>query len=254
MDRIFCNKAIVMGAILAMAGNCWGNEVGERKEDTGTQSAKVVALLKTTIPALKINSVRNTPAAGVEEITFTDGQRIYSINGSEYFVKGDLYKVSSEGLTNITEQLLKDARIERLKSVKPEDMITYAPKVERKSVITVFTDTDCGYCQKLHQEVSALNSMGIEVRYLAFPRGGPFTATADELSSAWCSSDKQDALNKLKSREKIPSKICSESPVASQYEIGIALGVSATPAIVLPDGTLVMGYQSASDFKKMLGL
>jgi thiol:disulfide interchange protein DsbC len=254
MNRIFYSKAIVMGAVLALAGNCLGNEVGERKSDTDSQSAKVVSLLKSTVPALKISSVRDTPVGGVEEITFTDGQRIYSINGSEYFIKGELYKVSSDGVTNITEQMLKEVRIERLKSVKLEDVITYSPKHGKKSEIIVFTDTDCGYCQKLHQEVPALNSMGIEVRYLAFPRGGPSSATADDLSSAWCSSDKQDALDKLKLRQKIPSTVCEESPVAGQYEIGVSLGVLATPAIVLPDGTLVMGYQSASDFKKMLGI
>jgi thiol:disulfide interchange protein DsbC len=254
MDRIFCGKAIVVGAVFALAGNCSGNEANEHKTDTGTQSAKVVSLLGKTIPALKINSVRDTPVAGVEEINFTDGQRIYSINGSEYFIKGDLYKVSSEGIVNITEEILKGTRIEMLKSLKPEDTITYSPKAEKRSAITVFTDTDCGYCQKLHKEVPALNSMGIEVRYLAFPRGGPLSVTAEELSSAWCSPDKQNALNKLTSREKIPSTTCNENPVAGQYAMGISLGVSATPAIVMPDGTLVLGYQSASDLKKVLGL
>lgn len=254
MDRILCGKAIMIGGVFTLAGSCLANEVGERKADTGTQSAKVISLLKKTIPALKINSVRNTPVAGVEEIVFIDGQRIYSINGSEYFIKGDLYKVSSEGVANITEEMLKHTRIEILKSIKPEHVITYSPKAGKKSEITVFTDTDCGYCQKLHKEVPVLNSMGIEVRYLAFPRGGPLSTTAGDLSSAWCSANKQDALNKLKSRETIPSNVCEESPVADQYEMGISLGVSATPAIVLPDGTLVMGYRSASDFKTMLGL
>ena len=29
---------------------------------------------------------------------------------------------------------------------------------------------DCGYCRKLHREISQLNDFGIEVRYLAYPR------------------------------------------------------------------------------------
>ena len=254
MESIVFGKAITTAVILMLAGNCLANEVDERETHPDTQSAKVVSLLKKIVPALKINSVRGTPVAGVEEITFVDGQRIYSINGTEYFIRGELYKVSDEGVANITEEAQKGVRIEMLKSVEPGDMITYSPKGEKKREITVFTDTDCGYCQKLHQEVPALNAMGVEVRYLAFPRGGPLSATAGDLSSAWCSSDKQDALNKLKSREKIPSIECKDSPVADQYEMGIAFGVSATPAIVLPDGTLAMGYRSASDFKEVLGL
>jgi len=50
-------------------------------------------------------------------------------------------------------------------------MIVYkAPKEEYQ--ITVFTDSTCGYCRKLHKEIDGFLAEGISVRYMAFPRGG----------------------------------------------------------------------------------
>ena len=49
-----------------------------------------------------------------------------------------------------------------------DDMIVFKPAGQTKAIINVFTDVDCGYCRKLHNEVPQLNAMGIEVRYLLF--------------------------------------------------------------------------------------
>ncbi len=48
-------------------------------------------------------------------------------------------------------------------------MIVYnAP--DEKPVITVFTDTTCGYCHKLHAEMKDYFALVISVRFLDFPR------------------------------------------------------------------------------------
>lgn len=39
-----------------------------------------------------------------------------------------------------------------------------------KTAIYVFTDADCGYCRKFHSEIDEVNALGIEVRYLPWPR------------------------------------------------------------------------------------
>ena len=50
-------------------------------------------------------------------------------------------------------------------------MIVFSPAEPAKGYINVFTDITCGYCRKLHLEMDDLNRRGVEVRYLAFPRG-----------------------------------------------------------------------------------
>jgi thiol:disulfide interchange protein DsbC len=123
------------------------------------------------------------------------------------------------------------------------------PAKERKTHITVFTDPDCGYCQKLHTEVPELNRLGIEVRYMAFPRQGQGSHGYNSLVSVWCAKDRLDAMNKAKSRQELPKASCA-NPVMQQYELGGSIGISGTPAIVLANGHLIPGYQPAPQLAK----
>ena len=115
----------------------------------------------------------------------------------------------------------------------------HAPELT-KATITVFTDIDCGYCRKLHQDVPELNRLGVAVRYLAFPRAGIGSDSYDKAVSVWCADDQQKALTKAKAGKDIEMKTCV-NPVAEQYGLVDAFGVTGTPAIFYEDGTLQAG-------------
>jgi thiol:disulfide interchange protein DsbC len=117
----------------------------------------------------------------------------------------------------------------------------------------VFTDVDCGYCRKLHLEVPAMNKMGVEVRYLAYPRSGVGSPSYDKLVTAWCSTNRQDAITRMKRGEELPPKKC-DNPVAHEYELGQMAGLTGTPAIVLEDGRMLPGYMSANELGHLLGI
>ena len=118
----------------------------------------------------------------------------------------------------------------------------------------MFTDVSCGYCRKLHREIDELNNLGIEVRYLAYPRNGMESEGARQLETAWCSDNRQEALTKLKSGVTVPSISCNRELIAEQFELGGKMGVRGTPAILTSDGRLIPGYQPAASLAKVLGL
>ena len=135
-----------------------------------------------------------------------------------------------------------------------DDMIIFKPAGESKAIMNVFTDVDCGYCRKFHQEVPQLNAMGIEVRYLAFPRAGIPSGSYNKIAKAWCAKDKQDTLTKVKNGRNVDVEVCDNNPIAEHYSFGNSIGVTGTPAIVLMDGTLIPGYQPAASYAKLLGI
>lgn len=118
----------------------------------------------------------------------------------------------------------------------------------------MFTDTTCPYCRRLHEEVPRLNEMGIEVDYLAFPRGGMSSPGARELQRVWCADNPSEAMSAAKREEALEGNASCDNPVEEQYHLGMQLGVQGTPAIVLPDGRLVPGYVPAERLATMLGL
>ncbi|WP_438878586.1 thioredoxin fold domain-containing protein, partial [Bacillus cereus group sp. Bce005] len=52
---------------------------------------------------------------------------------------------------------------------------------QERYIVSVFTDTTCGYCVRLHSQIKDYNDLGITIRYLAFPRQGVAGPVADQM-------------------------------------------------------------------------
>jgi thiol:disulfide interchange protein DsbC len=212
----------------------------------------VVAKLKKLRPNLKITRVAKAPVPGMVSIDLAGGQQLYATEDGKYLFAGDLYEMGEDDLHLPVDPVRNAERRELMSHVKREDMVVFAP-AHTKAVINVFTDVDCGYCRKLHLEVPRLNELGIEVRYLAFPRGGLDSPSYSKMVTAWCAADPNDTITRMKKGEEFAPKTCNNA-VAAEYELGLSLGVSGTPAILLEDGRLLPGYAPAEELAKMVGI
>jgi len=215
---------------------------------------KIEERLQQARPEFSISTVAETPIEGLYQAQIVNGPMVYVTRKGDYLIAGDLFHVSEKGLVNVTEQGRNEERAAAMAKLERDDMIIFSPEGETKAHVTVFTDIDCGYCRKLHQEVPELNKMGIEVRYLAYPRAGLSSQSHKKLATAWCSENPQETLTRFKAGESIPLKVCEDNPVAMEYQLGRQLGVTATPALVLESGELQLGYMKAPQLAARLGV
>lgn len=178
-------------------------------------------------------------------------QVIYLTADLKFVFKGDIYNTFNG--ENITFAIKQKLRATAFASLDKTTMISFLPKesLTEKNSIYVFTDIDCGYCRKFHDEVDELNKMGINVHYLAFPRAGQKGSTFEKMVSVWCSSERNEALSTAKKGKKI-SKITCENPINEHYELGVEIGLKGTPAVYSEDGTVLGGFVSAKDMKNFL--
>ena len=205
--------------------------------------------------APSVQKISDTVIPGIFEVQFADSQEIiYMTSDGRYFFSGDIYSVSKVGIENLSEQKRDIKRLDLLSQVESQDMIIFSPKQSIKASITVFTDITCFYCQKLHREVPELNSQGVEVRYLAYPRTGIGSDGYRKLATAWCAENRQYTLTKLKAGESSPDNVCPGNPVGEQFALGQEAGVRGTPAIITSEGKLIPGYRSADDLMIAIGL
>ena len=151
---------------------------------------------------------------------------------------------------NLTDTAKNSIRKDLIKELNESEMIVFSPKKPRHTV-TVFTDIDCGYCRKLHAEMDELNSYGIKVRYMLFPRNGTNTPSYQKAVNVWCAKDQQSSITKAKLGESVPHASC-EHPVDAQFLAGQKMGVTGTPALLLDDGSLIPGYRPAKDIAATL--
>ena len=197
----------------------------------------LAARLAELAPGAKPDYVVETRMAGMYEVRF--GSIIVYLSGDgRYMLRGDLVELESG--RNVTEKARRTVRAEAVGALGEANMIVFAPNAV-KHTVTVFTDVDCGYCARLHQQVPDYNRLGIKIRYTAFPRAGVGSDTYDKMVSVWCAADQHTAMTDAKARRSVRPARC-DNPVAEQYEAGRAIGVRGTPAIVLESGEMIPGY------------
>lgn len=209
--------------------------------------------LTAAVPGLKISEIRKSEAEGLYEVYSNNGDTIFTTADGQYILTGDLLKVTDNGIANVSEQGRAAQRARTMDEFGDRGVISYAAKGPEKASIAVFTDIDCPYCRKMHDEVPQLNEMGITVHYYGFPRSGPNTPSFRKYISVWCADDQQAAMDAAKQGRSVQERSC-ENPVAEQFQLGGRIGVTGTPAIVLDDGNIVPGYVPAEKLAEGLGL
>ena len=204
---------------------------------------KLAEKLQQLRPGIPIEAVVAIDIPGMYAIELSGGTTLYGTADGQHFFSGDLFAVQDD-LVNLSEQRRDKKRQQLMAQQSLEDMIVFPAVGEPRGYIQVFTDVDCGYCRKLHNEMVQINELGIEVRYLAYPRAGVDSDTHDKMVSAWCAKDRQSAITRLKAGASVPTKTC-QNAISDHYGLGQQLGISGTPAIVLADGRLLPGYLPA---------
>jgi len=187
---------------------------------------------------LAVKTIEQSPIDGLFEV-LTQRGIFYASSDGRYIIRGNIFD-SQQGFANLTELAMGEMRSKKLAGFEGS-MIVY-PAKDEKYKVTVFTDVDCGYCRRLHAQMSEYNRLGITVRYLAFPRGGERSQAWSDMQSLWCSKDQRQAMDDLKAGDEIKTATCPNR-VPAHYELGIEFGVTGTPAIVLENGTMIPGYQ-----------
>ena len=197
--------------------------------------------IQARLPGVEAESVKTTPLDGICEIAIGP-QIVYVSPDANYLLRGDIIDIETN--VNLTDQRRSSARARVLDALPAEDMIVFAPD-DVKHTITVFTDIDCGYCRKLHREMDDLNSKGISVQYLFFPRSGPGSASWQKAQHVWCSTDRNEAMTRAKNGEAVTADDCQSNPVNEHYAMGQMVGLRGTPAIITETGELISGYLPA---------
>lgn len=216
--------------------------------DADPKLAAVQEKVTSTFETVEAKHVSRSPVDGW--YTIRKGSIVaYISEDGRYLLQGDLIDV--ERNINLSEVSRNDSRRELVAALPDDQAILFSPGDVKHSV-TVFTDVDCFYCRKLHAEIDGYLEQGIEVRYVLYPLKGPASRTWATSEEVWCSRDRGKALTAAKLDEEFQTSECDASVVSANYVLGQDIGLNATPAIVLEDGSLIRGYQSPAALKARL--
>jgi thiol:disulfide interchange protein DsbC len=214
------------------------------------ESQNVKALLVQQVPELKDAQVKPSPVAGLYEVQ--QGAFIFYASGdAKHIFRGQLLNLAEK--RNLTDEAVMKFRESEFKKLTDKETMIYLPKGGKFThTVTVFTDVDCPYCQKMHLQLNPMLAAGIRVRYVFFPRSGLNTPSYQKAVHAWCNQQQPGELEELmKGSTPAQFKTC-DNPIAKHFELANSLGLQGTPSILLDNGTLIPGLVDAEALIKVI--
>ncbi len=212
---------------------------GSALADEATDNVR--ASMQKLVPGIAPDSIEASALKGIYEVAY-GAEVFYVSEDGKYLLNGSLVDLSTG--QDLTEGKRATGRLQLIKAMDESKMLIYSPKQVKHS-ITVFTDIDCPYCRRMHQEMAELNGLGIEVRYMLFPRAGVNSKSYKKAVAVWCAADQLQAMTDAKAGKHVAEKNC-DNPIDEHMALVEKLGITGTPYSVLEDGRLIPGYVPAA--------
>ncbi len=211
------------------------------------------------IPAVQIDKVEKSEIDGFYFVDLNDGSSILISNDGRYVFSGEVIDINQR--INLTQERKASVNEALLAGINKDDLITFKAENEA-DVIYIFTDPSCPYCRLMHEEIPALNDLGVTVNYVLYPRGGDRGPGFESIQAVLHSDDKAAAIHEFKTNEHTTKYGFSDKTDAQKeavladikryYDLGNKLGVRGTPATFLADGLPVSGYKKAPELMEII--
>ncbi len=225
-----------------------GCEEGCEKCHTLSDQEIGLILEKLKVQDAKVLKTRMSPVKGLWEVAIEDkGQRglLYVDFSKKYVVSGSIVEVdaSLNKTKERLDELNKDKKI-RPSSVPLKGTLVLGSKTAKRKVI-VFTDPDCPFCARLHQEMKRVVAQRTDIVFYIklYPlKGHP---DAYWKSKSIVCERSIGLLEDNFEKKPIPKTDCVTREVDDTIKFAQKNGITGTPTLILPDGSVYVGQIEA---------
>jgi len=203
-------------------------------------------LLKNTIPNAVILNIQLSPAKGFWEVYLESMGRkglVYVDFPKKHFFSGALISIAER--KNLTQERLTDLNRVDVSQIPLKDALVMGDQNARIRVI-LFTDPDCPYCAKLHQELKKIVEERKEIAFFIkmFPLVKIHPGAYEKAKAIACEKS-LTLLEDAYGGKPLSKPNCETTVVDENIKLAEKLGISSLPALVPPDGRVISGYKDA---------
>lgn len=199
-------------------------------------------------------TVEESPVHGLWVVDIVKQGRkfpIYIDFSKEFLISGQVVRLK-------TKEDITGTRFERLNtvSVNPSEiplddaLVVGNPSAKRK--VIVFSDPDCHFCGKLHNEFKAVIEKDPDVAFHVKIYSRNNNPASVEKAKAVICSRSLTMMEDAYAGKKIPPPTCTTEVVEKTFRLAEKLGIRGTPAMVFPNGKVVGGYRAADALIQLL--
>jgi len=220
----------------------------------GNQGIKDV-LTKLNAAEAKVLSITESPIKGFCEIAIDNMGRLgifYITLDKKFMILGSLIEVANmsdkrqEGLRRLQDK----KRIDIAKIPLDNALILGSGSTSKK--VVVFTDPDCPFCGQLHQTMKQMVAKRKDISF--YIKFFPLTFHKDaywKAKSIVCNKSLKMLEDNFEKKE-IPKTDCATEEIDSSIKLAASLGISGTPALILPDGRLREGAMPEAELTDLI--
>jgi len=241
---IFCaHNAFAMTADGCGAGTC-----NECHSITKEETAQLLGSMVDKVNSVEFSEVPGMWVAEVEK----GGNKlpVYIDFSKQYLVSGNVIRLNDK--ENLTQQ--RSARMNKvdISTIPLEDALLLG-KSSAKTKVIVFTDPECPYCKKLHEELKEVVRRDPNIAFLIklFPL--QMHPNAYEVSKSIICNKSMELLEISFAGKPVPPANCDTAVVDQTLALVGDLGIRSTPTLVLPDGLVVPGFKKAEALLMLIG-
>lgn len=200
----------------------------------------------------QVNSVEFSEIPGMWVAEVEKGGRklpVYIDFSKQYLVSGNVIRLGDK--ENLTQK--RSAQMNKVDfGTIPLDDALLLGQPTAKTRVVVFTDPECPYCRKLHDELKEVVRIDPDIAFLIklFPL--KMHPNAYGISKSIICHDSMEFLELSFAGKPLPPANCETNVVDQTLALGPSLGVTSTPTLILPDGLVVPGYKKAADLLTMI--
>jgi thiol:disulfide interchange protein DsbC len=234
--------AVLMFSLLSLAapagafppggsGDCQSCHKLEKKE--------AEELIKKLNPGITVIDVRTPPVKGLWQIEVDAGEGkrgalLLDYAKKHFIVLSQLIPIDAIGKpqkTDFSKLPLKDAVVMGAKGAKKK--------------VVVFSDPDCPYCRKLHDEMKRVIEKRKDIAFYIILYPLPMHKDAYKKSQAVLCEKSQALLDDAFSGKDMPEPKCGREAVEKNLELAKSLNINGTPTMVREDGTMLSAFLPA---------
>lgn len=251
MKKIFCFCSLAM--VLAFSTASYGFSGCEEdclKCHTLTTKEAQQILTAVNAPDAKPVEIRISPIKGLWEVTVDNkGARsvLYVGFSKTHIIRGPIFEIGAnfdETLRPKDQSPSKAPRYVDYSSI-PVNKTLLMGNPAAKYKAFVFTDPDCPYCSKLHDELKKVIAQRKDIAFSIKLLPLSFHKDAYWKSQTVLCTGSLKILEDNFAKKPVPKPECMTKEVDENIALGRQLGITGTPTLIMPDGLVVTGAKDA---------
>lgn len=233
---------LVWSLVLAAASSAFAfppDKTGDCLDCHKLEKKDAEEIVKKLLPAATIGDVKAAPVKGfwVIEVEMNGQRGGLFLDFSKKYLTAQL--IPLEVAIRQAQQAAKPQKVDFSK-ISLKDAVVVGAKGAKKKVV-VFSDPDCPYCRKLHEEIKQVAAKRKDIAFYVIMFPLPMHKDAYPKAQAVLCDKSQVLLDNAFSGKSVPEPKCDNTALERSIAHGKELGITGTPSLIREDGTLVSG-------------